>query len=417
MNSKLPDNLNKLYDQTIEHLDIIVLSKQTINLLKNDSIFQKIFIECVGIVNFIETKYNIESENTSRYAQAYYAICNKNLLINDDPKLYKNPIELEEKVNYLNTYLINRINMDFKQLEDSLKVTSNESNDEIVKVDSIDKLDNSNNNFQSSGQRMSDEEVLHKSGYTIHDVADQLINTQATIILNRNVTNGKVFIYKSKPKIIFGIKIVTFISFIFLMLLSIVSYGILMSQNGKLNYNVGNDQNPNIQPFGFVNPLPYIQIILVIIISLISFSLIKNIKNDNARYYMPWGWLSLYCIFLLIIIMTAGETRLLLFGWDNFLNIFKKWNNVTSTGEWTESSKLVIQILEIWKILQYCIYGLIGIIVVCVIIAAIFNPKKDIERMQQLHQQYVDQIRNGEIDTSDITGSNNPFGGISTRMI
>lgn len=420
MNSKLPENLNRLYDQTIKYLDIAVLSRQTIDLLKNDSIFQKIFVECVGIVNYIENKYDIANGHTSRYAQAYYAICGQNLMINDDPKLYANEIEQEEKVNYLNTYLINRINMDFNQLEDSLKTVNIDGTDETVKVDSIDKGENSEttNTFHSTGQRMSDEEVLHKSGYTVHDVADQLINSQATIILNRNVASGKVFIYKSKPKVIFWIKMLTFVCFIILMLLSIASYGILMSQNGKLVYNTASSgETEKLQPFGFVNPLPYIQIILVIMIALISLSLVKNIKNDNARYFMPWGWLSLYCIFLLVVTMTAGETQLLLFRWDYFLTTFKKWTNVTSSGDWTESSKAVIQILEVWKILQYCIYALIGTIAICVMIAAIFNPKKDIERMQQLHQQYVTQIRNGEIDTSDITGSNNPFGGISARMI
>jgi len=71
--------------------------------------------------------------------------------------------------------------------------------------------------------------------------------------------------------------------------------------------------------------------------------------------------------------------------------------------------------IDLWKIFQYITYGALGLIVVCIVTAVIFNPKKDVERIQALLDQYVQQIRNGEIDTTDFGRS--PFGGISTRMI
>lgn len=408
MDSKLPDNIQTLYNQVIKYLDIIVLSKTTIDLLRNDSIFKNIFIECVGIVNFIENEYNLENQHASRYVQAYFAICNEKLTINDDPKLYGNVVELQDKVNYLNTYLINKANMDFDELEKTLKTV----NEEPIKVEVVDNVENPTiNATHIGGQRISDEEVLQKSGYTVHDVADQLINTQATILLNKNIASGKVFIYKSKPPIIFWIKITAFISFILILLLSIASYAILVSQDKKLNFTyLDSNKNEKEAAFSFVNFIPYIQILLFFMILMISFSLIKNLKNDNSRYYMPWGWLSLFVVFLFVITLSSLETRIIFFNYNDL------WNNLQNTNKTNLNANHVWQLIEVWKIIQYCIYGLLSLIVICIVTAAVFNPKKDFERMQELHQQYAEQIRNGEIDTSGFTPGS-PFGGISTRMI
>lgn len=418
MENQMTLEQQKLYDQAVKYLDVVVLANPTINLLKSDTSFQAIFVEVVGIVNYLETTFDIANGHVTRYAQAYFSICNKQLTVNDNKDLYQDIVDLKDKVNYINTYLYNRINSSIDDLENSFKanVTSeNETTNNEAPIENNNVQNNEQQHFNHYSQPISDEEVLRKSGYTVHDVADQLIRTQASILLNRNIAKGKVFIYKSKPKIICLLKWITFSLFIALMCLSIASYGILMSQNGILSYLPQN--STQTRPLSFVNPLPYMQILLVVVISLISWSIIRNMKNDNAKFFMSWGWLSFYLAFLLIIMLTTAEIRVILFNWNGFLTEIKTpaWGNVDSSGNFIATAQSVINMLENWKIIQYCIFGIFGALVVCIVTAVVFNPKRDIERIEQLLQQYASEIRNGEIDTSDL--GNSPLGGISTRMI
>lgn len=415
MSKKMTTAQNDLYHQTIKYLDIIVLAQPTINLLKTDNLFRKIFIECIGIVNYFETNFGIANGNVSRYSEAYYAICNQPINFDDDVNLYKNTIDLQDKVNYLNTYLVNKIGMNVEELENSFKAANSSdssSQDDVVETVPINETTTNNNSH-----RMSDEEVLERSGYTMHDVADQLIATQASILLQRNIAKGKVFIYKSKPIIIPIIKVLTFTLFVILMGMAIASYTVLMLPQTRLYYKPSTASDTTAATeISFVSPFPYILILTVLFLALMAVSVIRNMKNDNAKFFMPWGWLSFFVFFFLIITLTANETQILLFNrLGSFDAAFKHWNNVDSAGNWTPAALDAIRMIDLWKIFQYITYAALGLIVVCIVTAVIFNPKKDIERIQALLDQYAQQIRNGEIDTTDFGRS--PFGGISTRMI
>lgn len=416
MSKKMTTAQNDLYHQTIKYLDIIVLAQPTINLLKTDNLFRKIFIECIGIVNYFETNFGISNSNVSRYSEAYYAICNQPINFDDDVNLYKNTIDLQDKVNYLNTYLVNKIGMNVEELENSFKAANSNDNsskphDDVVETIPINEATTNNNSH-----RMSDEEVLERSGYTMHDVADQLVATQASILLQRNIAKGKVFIYKSKPMIIPVIKVLTFALFVILMGMAIASYTVLMLPQTRLYYKPSNAA-ATVQPqeISFVSPFPYILILTVLFLALMAVSVIRNMKNDNAKFFMPWGWLSFFVFFFLVITLTANESQVLLFNrLGSFDAVFKPWNS-GADGNWTPAALEAIKMIDLWKVFQYITYAALGLIVVCIVTAVIFNPKKDVERIQALLDQYVQQIRNGEIDTTDFGRS--PFGGISTRMI
>ncbi len=416
MSKKMTTAQNDLYHQTIKYLDIIVLAQPTINLLKTDNLFRKIFIECIGIVNYFETNFGIANSNVSRYSEAYYAICNQPINFDDDVNLYKNTIDLQDKVNYLNTYLVNKIGMNVEELENSFKAANSNDNssqphDDVVETIPINEATNNNNSH-----RMSDEEVLERSGYTMHDVADQLVATQASILLQRNIAKGKVFIYKSKPMIIPVIKVLTFALFVILMGMAIASYTVLMLPQTRLYYKPSTTSDATAATeISFVSPFPYILILTVLFLALMAVSVIRNMKNDNAKFFMPWGWLSFFVFSFLVITLTANESQVLLFNrLGSFDAVFKPWNSGTN-GNWTPAALEAIKMIDLWKIFQYITYAALGLIVVCIVTAVIFNPKKDVERIQALLDQYVQQIRNGEIDTTDFGRS--PFGGISTRMI
>ena len=416
MNKNFSEKQQKIYKTAIKYLDIAVLSSESIQLIKEDHKFQKAFLDCLGVTNYFETKYEIGNGSTSRYAQAFFAICNQKPNIDDNPSLYSKDKTNEEKVAFLNKYLVEKTKKSFDDLENEFKANLNQTN-ELNKNNNANenqttKSDTSNDS-STTPPPMSDEELLRKSGYTLHDVADQLINSQAQVLLQRNIAKGKVFIYKNKPKIILVIKFITLVAFFLLVLLSITSFILLMTQSGKfsINWGVGSDNKPIIQQFYFT-PFPYIQLLILLIIGMLIFSIIRNWKNENSRYFMPWGWISFCIVFLLIIISTSTEIRLFLFNWSSSTK-----NNILPPEDGANING-VLKIINVWQILQYCTYGLIGLIIVCVITAVIFNPKRDVERISQLLEQYAREIRDGEIDSSELGGSPfGGFGGFTSRFI
>ena len=417
MNKNFSEKQQKIYKTAIKYLDIAVLSSESIQLIKEDHKFQKAFLDCLGVTNYFETKYEIGNGSTSRYAQAFFAICNQKPNIDDNPSLYSKDKDNEEKVGFLNKYLVEKTKKSFDDLDNEFKANLNQTN-ELNKNNNANEnqttKSNTSNDSSTTPPPMSDEELLRKSGYTLHDVADQLINSQAQVLLQRNIAKGKVFIYKNKPKIILVIKFITLVSFFLLVLLSITSFILLMTQSGKFSINWGLDSNnkPVIQPFHFT-PFPYIQILILLIIGMLIFSIIRNWKNENSRYFMPWGWISFCIVFLLIIISTSTEIRLFLFNWSSNMK-----DNIIESNNGANNIDGVLKIINVWQILQYCTYGLIGLIIICVITAVIFNPKRDVERISQLLEQYAREIRDGEIDSSELGGSPfGGFGGFTSRFI
>lgn len=408
MTKKISDEIQSIYDDATKKVDIIFLSSQTIDLLRQDENFQKILTNVIGIINFITLHYNLDSKNISHYTQAFHKITNKNLKFNDSESSYQNLTDIKDTINYLNVYVLNTLGSRFDQIEAELK----KSNEDQNSTNNLNKEDNDNQtvneeSFKTSnngfGKTLNDEELLRRSGVTMHDVADQLIQNQAMIYLQRNIRQGKVFVYDSKPKIIPILKYLAFALFIIVFILSVASYAILLSQNGKLQIQ---NSNGEAKPFGFVSPVPIQQILLGCIIGIICWSIIRNIKNDNNKYFLSWGWMLFYTLFLLVITLAAQETQILLFKYNAFLVELDK---VQSNASYLETWKSYI---SVFQILQYICYGIYGLLLVCVIVGSIWNPKKDNARISQLLSQYASEIRNGQIDTSELSGT----GGFGSQL-
>ncbi len=408
MTKKISDEIQSIYDDATKKVDIIFLSSQTIDLLRKDENFQKILTNVIGIINFITLHYNLDSKNISHYTQAFCQITNKNLKFDDSESSYQNLTDIKDTINYLNVYVLNTLGSSFDQIESELKKSNENENDvNNLNKESIDnqaineELFKTNDN--SFGKTLSDEELLRRSGVTMHDVADQLIQNQAMIYLQRNIRRGKVFVYDSKPKIIPILKYLAFALFIIVFVLSVASYAILLSQNGKLKILSKDNQEVS---FGFVSPVPIQQILLGCIIGIICWSIIRNIKNDNNKYFLSWGWMLFYTLFLLVIALAAQETQILLFRYNAFLAELIK---VQSNASYLETWKRYV---SVFQILQYVCYGIYGTLLICVIVGSICNPKKDNARINQLLSQYASEIRNGQIDTSELSGA----GGFGSQL-
>ena len=417
---------SKNYDLVVNYLDIIFLAPETVNLLKTDKSFQEIIQKDINIISFYEERYNIGEKRANKFIQAYHVLTHEHVKISDDESQFSDDDALADDINYTAVYINNVLGKTIGDIDASLKANPNpqEAN---VKEESVETKESSDSDYTSTGTPQSDEEVLQRSGYTMHDVADQLIQNQAAMLLNRNIATGKVYAFQSKPIVIPIIKYLTAAAMFCILALSIAAFVLMMLTNGKFYMNVttisSNGTNTSPQLVDLMTPFPFQLLMILLIVLMVIWSMIRNMKNDNVRYRYSWGWMIFYILMILMVTLIAsGISNALIFNYESFQSEIASISQNTGTGGWYKVGETILNAtaskamdyVDDWRILQFVIYALTGLIIVFTVTGAVFNPKRDIQRMQDLLNQYAVEIRNGQISTDDLGGGlfpNGPFSG------
>lgn len=376
------------YDLAVHYLNIIFLDNKTTDLLRSDKNFQEIITNDISIVKYFD---QIESNNSNsdRFIKSFEMLTNKKF-VNNDKLNFSNLNDIYDTIKYTNIYLLNTLRISIEQMDNINKSASNEAS---VKEESSQEIPSKN--YQS------DEEIIRNSGYTMHDVADQLIMSQANMILSKNIAKGKVYVYNSKPKLIPIIKYLI-IGLLFIMfILSIAAFALVAKYGDQIYLNVSNLEKP-IEFFSNSSITSYIFqfIFILLILAFISSSMFKNFKNDNSKYRFSWIMMSCYLILFL--------ATTFMFSWNILIN--KPGESDFASGT-IESAKN--QIFTNAANIQIVIFVIIGLVVIFTVVGAILNPKRDEKRITKLLDQYATEIRNGQIDTSSLGGGSifgGPFG-------
>lgn len=373
------------YDLAVHYLNIIFLDNKTTDLLRSDKNFQEIITNDISIVKYFD---QIESNNSNsdRFIKSFEMLTNKKF-VNNDKLNFSNLNDIYDTIKYTNIYLLNTLRISIEQMDNINKSASNEAS---VKEESSQEIPSKN--YQS------DEEIIRNSGYTMHDVADQLIMSQANMILSKNIAKGKVYVYNSKPKLIPIIKYLI-IGLLFIMfILSIAAFALVAKYGDQIYLNVSGLDKP-VEFFSNSSITSYIFqfIFILLILAFISSSMFKNFKNDNSKYRFSWIMMSCYLILFL--------ATTFMFSWNILIN--KPDVNEFASGT-IESAKN--QVFTNAANIQIFIFVIIGLVVILTVVGAILNPKRDEKRITKLLEQYATEIRNGQIDTSTL-GGNSIFGG------
>lgn len=371
------------YDLAVHYLDIIFLDSKTTDLLRSDKNFQEVITNDISIVKYFD---NIESNstNSNRFIKSYEMLTNKKF-VNNEKINFSNLNDVYDTVKYTNVYLLNTLRTSIEQM-DSINKASNEANvkDETSREIPAD---------QFRGGYQSDEEIIRNSGYTMHDVADQLIMTQANMILSRNIAKGKVYVYNSKPKFIPIIKYIVMALLFIMFVLSITSFALIASKNGQIKAYNSQNELVSIE----LNIMSYVfQFIFVAcVLGFIAYSMFRNFKNDNSRYRFSWVMMSFYIILFLM--------STFMFSWNILIDPIQY--------EIQASNALAVKYVFTYAAnIQIAIFVIIALVIILTVIAAVLNPRKDEKRIMKLLEQYASEIRNGQIDTSDL-GGGSMFGG------
>lgn len=407
-----------LYNQSVSYLDLTFLDETLIELVKSKEEFRKIITNLLTFIIDCEDNELVKNKNQERLLAAFYALTNKEFEPNTTIT-FKTETELEQEINSFNEYLIKTINKNF----DEVKLEFQEKHiDEAKKVESevfavptdtdsenIKNENNDNQNHSSNNSNFNAEEFVQNNKMNFNDMAESMIAASANSLLIMNIRKGSVYQYKSKPKIIPILKWLIVAIICVLIGLSIASFALLMVAGPKVAYHPMKDGivQEDIISYGLqlATPFPFQLLLTTLILVLMIMSMVKNSKNENFKYYMSWGWMLMYILTLVFVwFMVGGIGSNLLFNYSSFLDDLSIVKS---------ESGIAISLIEAYRVIQFTIIGLLGLMIVFLIVGCVFNPKKDFERLQLLLQEYINDIKNGSIP---FDGGVNDFGRFSGNL-
>ncbi len=396
-----------------EKLSFVTVNSETINLLKTDEKFDSIFSNLLATLITLEEKNKVKDKKSTDLKEAYKTITNKEF--NGKCIEFNDVDDIEDQLNYIDVYLKNTFGNDFFD-----KNNNSNSKEEVLEATKIvDGQEVHNFNDTKNNNKFNAEEYLKHNNVTIDQMADQMVNQQAQILLNKDIMNNKIYKFDSKPKIVVFLKFLNNIIFL-LLACSCLIFGIMSFTNQYISKFVEN----STEKFYFISGGPdasvfqIMGIVLLVLFAMVKlFYEIKFFKNDNYKYSIKLSYVFfLILIFIFFIIdyinflkMYPNSKSLI----DSAFNIDQGVLVETVGGKYINTSN-AYNILEVQFYFIILILSLFGVLLINSLILIIIKPRIDVERLQKIVSQYVQDIKNGKINTDNLGGikGSNPFGGM-----
>lgn len=350
-------NSNQIIESAKNNLDKLFSNSLLLNKL-NDNQFKELIIKQISILNYYEKSSKVKKDKkANEYLKKLNEINNnKDSLI--DVKYSKLEDALDD-VNYLKTFINNvyKINLD-----------SNQSNDEIIKAKPINNPSNVNNDFINNGNGMP-----MNGMFSPEMLQEQWYRKVAYDRYCAEVIKGEFYEYKSKPLSIIIFKYIIAALMVVFMISIIVK---IVFQILVWDIKISNSKDP-ITIFGLGSAS---DIIMILFMSFTFYKLIKPTKNDNIKYFLQWKLLTI--IFSIILISLTM----------NIPDLVQWYSN----KQWEELNPTKVKDMHIFLIMCFVYYGEFLLIIIFVIIASVFNPKKDIERIDKKMESLYNEVKSGQ---------------------
>lgn len=422
MELNLKELQSKLYDNLF-----VILNSQKIGYgeLRKDS-FLQIIEKQFNILYFLETKNGSKHDQSTEIITRYNTLLNKKFEIDKTLK-YPDMDNLIDDINYLNVYYKNIMKIDLNEFSkkykgDILKQAVNVEKDKIdltkekissdqqtvLNSNEAAKQKNSANQQSNNGfgpnpwanagfsGAQGAQNMGNIPGVNPHDNPYLIGMAQAR--LSAEIKQGSVFAYKSKPKIIIVTKIITSILISLLAIACLVLCIFMGMANGFSNSNfiLGDG---TIGKFSTVSYC-IMYAIFFLVFMFVSYWLLKpmvpalDFKNKNKKkanpnelYYFAWPLIAMFAIFFLISMLFGmfmiGESGTIFDNIPNYVKDLVNTNATQRTGLWG------------WYYTYIVLFAISGVIIIPIVVGSIYNPKKDLEKMQLILNQYIDELTNG----------------------
>ncbi|WP_391591964.1 hypothetical protein MCAV_01230 [[Mycoplasma] cavipharyngis] len=378
-----------------KYLEILLTSQLIVNDLKNSELKQTL-LKALNIFYYLSEKIGRLSE-ARKIIEQYNSFSEEKFVLSKNIS-YQEDYQLIDDVNYLNVFIKNVYGEEItslKKIEPNKDLDANSlDNNSFVKSNQFDQ--NNINNKTKSEQIQESYSAFNGFGFGTNKNLRQVFDeTSKSLFLQqqiqKEISNGSLYIYKTKPREIIFLKYLLLVFFSFVTILCII-FSIAIFLNTKTLLSI--QQLENILDKNIVDslrtrnqtdiPLFPINTISVTLLFLI-FSVYMQIRiyrelwnndNDNTKYFLSTKILVLI-IFLIIISLVLDRTGV-------FINsIFRFANNAINYFSNTEpnSANVALYSTIYYSFMLIIIFSLICILLL--VAAFFFNPKFDRQKIDQ----------------------------------
>ena len=432
------------YDLLVDELEHILNSKEIVPELSNQNVVLPL-LRAIKICEFLEDKLEVPQNQRKslgflKTISNYYAISNLHV----DSYYYIDETTLMDDIKYLQVFSTNTLHKDYKDLTprqgagqsvnqsknvhtahfDRSAKNSNSSNPSTTEP-AIRGANNTNNTqpTDDGNYDYTHQENPYGNGpfggmsnffgglfgynYNAGDMGggspeDQAAAMAASNRLNSEIFSGKIYIYRTKPKIIPIGKII--LGILCLLLICVVIIQVALSQSviymrvdtGTALYNYLNQISDGYVGAYYQNGFNvgtimssaeaaswFFAIFFILMFGWEAWIQLRPSRNINDKYKMHIGYLLFVSIMVLIFFITNFSSATI----PKFM--FANWNAWVQTFHATSSFGIVAALYA---------FTIIYVILLCTciaiaIIAWIFKPKQDFQRLNDIYNRYFQEAR------------------------
>lgn len=312
-------------------------------------------------------KTRIGKEYSSKsLVQAFNKLTKESFTINTNYK-YDDETDLIDSMNYLVTYCNNMFKVNLDDLVAGKKVTATDPHIDLKAKPQYDEdTPRPNSNFAfAGGAGIPLASTPYENPYLLG---------KAYAKLNDDIKQGKFYRYKTKPRIVPIMKIISVILMILLSLTFIATAVFaFMAQNLQVNVD-GEALGLRTIDSGIIYIILSGLLAYPITTTLISLVTGKKKNNANLWFYFNWGFvLMIIGLSFLMIMLDLNKTWLLGYG-----IVEEEIGTIRYLG------------YQVWKWMFIALCAIIGANIIPVIIGSICNPKSDPNLIEKKIKEYVD---------------------------
>ena len=352
---------SKAYEtKLIDELDIVLhtKSKDVLSKINTSSQFQDVLKKEFNILFYLISKKKSTSVLPKKLLAKFNELSKTEFKINEKYKPTDN-YQMVDDINYLSIYIKNIFKVNLHDLSklDTVKVEEQHTTQTRT---------SSNGSFAANMQN------------------NPFLQAPAQMRLQADIRTGKVYPYKTKPALILNIKkIMNFLLLIFS--ISLILTGIFMIACVSIKDGIiDKDGQQQTIPTAFSGVM---YIVIALFFCYYSYKIYRDVydnkrTNDCLKYRFDYNSM-FFPIFLFVFYVVFD------------LFYIKYANNVwffQSFDSFVKANMNVVTQLWGWAVCKIITLVLFAAVVVTIIIAKVYNPKPDTEKLRELLSQYIDEM-------------------------
>ncbi len=357
----------------LDELDVVLHTKRqdVLTKISSDEQFKNVIKKELNILFYLKKKNKSSETLPNKLLDRFNELSKSNFVV-DETINYSDKFQLLDDINYLSIYIKNIFKVDISDLNklDTSKV-------EEVKTEDVNPRQTNNTYSNPFGK------FAGTSG-----INNPFLQMSAQVKLKDDIRNGRVYVYDSKPKIIPVIKKIFFFC--------LLALGTFVFLTGIFGLAIGQFKNGGIvdgkETYTYLSWTSSLYILLGAGFYYYAYVCYKNVfangkKNLNENFLYRFEFMGVYFIIFFFVFWYIFDCFSIKY--TSRVCIFDSLNDLINANQ---NIKAELYGFFSCEVLSLVTFFVTLIVIVC---GNVFNPKVDKVKVNQLIQQYMDDMSRG----------------------